>query len=92
VLFGYYGKRAIQAENGIYQQAHIYWGNVRGSHPRDKNPLQGIKSCLQVIETGFLSSDDTFASLLNLIYGEIERINNINFRFIELRKAVGTQT
>ncbi|RKL62429.1 HAMP domain-containing protein [Thermoanaerobacteraceae bacterium SP2] len=42
-----------------------------------RNPLQGIKSCLQVLETRFLSADDTSTALLNLIYGEIKRINNI---------------
>ncbi|HHW03605.1 MAG TPA: HAMP domain-containing protein [Thermoanaerobacterales bacterium] len=42
-----------------------------------RNPLQGIKSCLQVLENKFINADDTSTTLLNLIYGEIERINNI---------------
>lgn len=44
-----------------------------------RNPLQGIKSCFQVLESKVLNlnNDDTSTTLLDLIYKEIERINGI---------------
>jgi signal transduction histidine kinase len=42
-----------------------------------RNPLQGIKSCFQVLQSKFLEDDGTSTKLFDLIYREIERINGI---------------
>lgn len=44
-----------------------------------RNPLQGIKSSLQVLESDFKKQNRTSKILINLIYQEIERINKIIF-------------
>lgn len=42
-----------------------------------RNPLQGIKSCFQVLESNSKIWNDTSKMLITLIYQELERINKI---------------
>lgn len=42
-----------------------------------RNPLQGIQSCFQAMESRMPADDDELESVFSLIYREIERINKI---------------